>query len=62
MSKLITIRELCNLLSVSRPTVYRKTRDPESDFPKPIHISTNAVRFRLSDVEAFIQKRAEGAI
>ena len=55
-SKLITIRELCNILSISRPTVYRKTRDPKSDFPKPIHISTNAVRFRLSDVEAFIDR------
>lgn len=56
MSKLITIRELCNLLSISRPTVYRRTRDLESSFPRPIHIGVNAVRFRLSDVESYIER------
>lgn len=59
MYKLITIRELCELLSISRPTVYRKIKEPESDFPRPIRIGANAVRFRLSDVEIFINRKLE---
>lgn len=60
MSKLITIRELCDLLSISRPTVYRKTRDPKSGFPRPIHIGPSSVRFKIDDVEAFITRKLEG--
>ena len=60
MSKLITIRELCALLSISRPTVYRRTRDPESGFPRPVHIGANAVRFRLCDVETYVASLVAG--
>lgn len=56
MSKLITIKELCSLLSISRPTVYRRTRDPESGFPRPLHIGANAIRFRLADVENYVSE------
>lgn len=62
MSKLITIKELCSLLSISRPTVYRRTKDPESGFPRPLHIGVNAVRFRLSDVESYIESLSMGRL
>lgn len=54
MSKLITIKDVCDLLKISRPTVYRRTRDPKSGFPRPVHVGENAVRFRLCDVEAYV--------
>lgn len=59
MTKLITINQLCVLMNISRPTVYRKTREPLSGWPRPIHIGVNSVRFRLDDVEAFINQQME---
>lgn len=60
-NQLITIKQLCSLLSISRPTVYRRTRDPQSGFPCPVHIGSNAVRFRMADVERYVSELVEAA-
>ncbi|HDN9023113.1 TPA: AlpA family phage regulatory protein [Aeromonas veronii] len=61
-SNLITMKELCELMRISRPTVYRRTKDPESGFPRPLHIGVNAVRFRLSDVESYIESLSKAEV
>ena len=59
LDRLVKIQELCEILGISKATVYRKiTQLPE--FPKPIKIST-ATRFRESDVQTFIRGDAAAA-
>ncbi|MCK5615456.1 helix-turn-helix domain-containing protein [Candidatus Pacearchaeota archaeon] len=53
MEKLITIQQLCDLIQVSRSTVYEWTHIgfiPHYKFP-------NGVRFRISDIEKWLKKR-----
>ena len=53
---LITTAEAAKLLGVTRSTLARwRTSDPE--FPKAIQLGPQAVRFRIADVHAFIDKR-----
>lgn len=53
ISKLITEASMCELLAISRATVYR-WRKNNPNFPKAIHIGPRAIRYELSSVEAYI--------
>lgn len=53
--RLITPRQVCAWLSVSRSTLYRLQRTP--DFPKRIIISTNRRGFRFAEIEYWIESR-----
>lgn len=56
-SKLITIKQLAYELGVSTRTIYRALQtDP--DFPRPLKLSSRATRFRLADLEPYLQKKA----
>lgn len=48
---LIRLVDLCELLGVSRSTIY--TWVSEGTFPAPLHIGQRAVRWRMEDVEAW---------
>jgi prophage regulatory protein len=47
---LMRLAEVCKLFGVSRSTVYKWMT--EGSFPRPVHISERAVRWRWEDVEA----------
>jgi len=48
---LIRLTELCELLGVSRSTVYKWMA--EGTFPPPVRVSERAVRWRTADIEAW---------
>ncbi|MFM4748389.1 helix-turn-helix transcriptional regulator [Aeromonas veronii] len=56
-SNLITIGTLCEMLAISRPTVWRRRKD-DPTFPQPIYIGVRAIRFRVSDTLAYIENLA----
>jgi prophage regulatory protein len=45
---LLRLRQLCELLSISRSTVYKWVS--EGTFPSPVRISERAVRWRTEDI------------
>ena len=53
-SQLLTQRAVCEALAISRPTLWR-WRKGDPAFPQPVYIGPRAVRFKLSDVEAYIE-------
>jgi len=59
--QLLTVMELANLLQVTERTCWRLTRQAEAGigiFPKPLRIAPRTVRWRTSDVEAYIARLA----
>ncbi len=52
---LLTRREVERRTGLSRSTLYRKMR--EGTFPVPLKISERAVRWRDSDIRAYIDSR-----
>jgi excisionase family DNA binding protein len=61
IEKLISKRGVAESLGVHPQTVMRLVR--ENKFPKPLHFhgARSTVRFRASDVEAWIEQRANAA-
>ncbi|MGY3857911.1 helix-turn-helix transcriptional regulator [Aeromonas intestinalis] len=53
-SLLLTDKELAAELNVSRPTLWR-WRKKVPNFPQPIKIGPRAVRYRRTDIIAFIE-------
>ena len=52
---LLTRREVERRTGLSRSTLYRKMR--EGTFPVPLKISERAVRWRESEIRAYIESR-----
>lgn len=52
---LLTRREVERRTGLSRSTIYRKMR--EGTFPVPLKISERAVRWRESDIRAYVDSR-----
>lgn len=55
--RLLTVKELAAVLSMHERTCWRLTRmaeDGHGHFPQPLRIGPQTVRWRLSDVEAYI--------
>ncbi|CAM7659210.1 MULTISPECIES: helix-turn-helix transcriptional regulator [Klebsiella/Raoultella group] len=56
---LLTVKQLCIRLGISRSTVERLRRSPESSFPEAIYIGPNSVRFSETEIEAWVQARRQ---
>ena len=52
---LLTRREVERRTGLSRSTIYRKMRD--GSFPVPLKVSERAVRWRESDIRAYVDSR-----
>ena len=52
---LLTRREVERRTGLSRSTIYRKMRD--GTFPVPLKVSERAVRWRESDIRAYVDSR-----
>ncbi|KAE9626335.1 MULTISPECIES: helix-turn-helix transcriptional regulator [Aeromonas] len=59
---LITIKQLCNRLAVSRATVERLRRSPKDAFPKAIPIGPNSIRFDEREVEQWLISRSRKVV
>lgn len=51
---LLTRKQVADYFGVHVQTIWRWVR--EGRFPPPIHISDKAVRWRVSDIDAFVKK------
>lgn len=56
--QLIRPKQLCSLLNISIPTLYRWMDNGDLPFPK-IKIGPGAVGFRQTDVEKYIEDQTE---
>ena len=52
---LLTRREVERRTGLSRSTLYKKMRD--GTFPVPLKVSARAVRWRASDIRAYVDSR-----
>jgi len=55
--RLLNVRELAAMLGIHERTCWRLAAEAEAghgDFPKPLRIGPKTVRWRLSDVEAYL--------
>jgi len=53
--QLLTIKEMAKMLNISPRSIYNKTHRKSAEQPPvPVKRIGKAIRFRLSDVEAFI--------
>ena len=50
-----TRQQVEKLFQVSRPTLYRWIK--QGKFPKQVHLGANMVRWRVSDIKAWIEER-----
>lgn len=53
-NQLLSVKQVCEITSISRSTVYRKVE--AGTFPPPVHLGGNMVRWVLRDVQNWIQK------
>lgn len=58
--QLLREKEVCKLISISRTTLWRWHN--WGDFPRPIHLGANTVRWRSADVIKWLHKRVEESI
>lgn len=56
-TQLLTVNQVCEKLAISRPTLWRRRND-DANFPQPIYLGSRALRFRLADVEVYIETLA----
>lgn len=58
MSVLLTCRDVCDTLQISRQAVYRKLRtDPA--FPRPIHVGASSPRWKRDELENWVESLSE---
>ena len=57
MKKLLNIHQVCELVHLSRVTIWRLCR--ENKFPQPLHTSEKNRAWRLDEIEQWIDERSE---
>lgn len=57
--QMLSTLQVAELLGVSRFTVSRWHNEPGNDFPKPARLAANCLRWRLGDIEAWVQSRVD---
>ena len=61
IAEIASTKKKPGLLPVSPATIWRWSRDPASDFPKPFKLSDSVTVWDRESVENFIAKRSSGA-
>lgn len=56
----LRVADVCALLCISRPTLWRLRR--ASEFPAPTYLSRRSIGWRRSDVEAWTRTRPEAVL
>lgn len=55
--QLLKVEQVANILCMSKSHVWAQAKDV-SDFPKPFKLSAKQTRWKLSEVDAYIQARS----
>ena len=57
MDELLTRPEVEGLVRLKKSAIYRLSDDPDSDFPRPLKIGPKAIRWRRSELTAWLDSR-----
>ena len=57
-ARLIKVGEVAEILGIGTSTVWKYSKQ-NAGFPQPLPISARSTRWRLSDVEKFVDSKAE---
>jgi predicted DNA-binding transcriptional regulator AlpA len=55
--QLLKVEQVADILAMSKSHVWAQAKDAP-DFPKPFKLSAKQTRWKLSDVDAYIQARS----
>ena len=58
-TRLLTLNQVADYLSVDKATVLRWTRNPAAKFPQPIQLTASTKRWRLTDINQWIETKAQ---
>lgn len=53
--KLLSTKELLDILKISRKTLQRYRQ--ETDFPEPVKLSSRNFRWKLNEIETYLERR-----
>ena len=56
MQLMLSDKEVAAMLGIGVSTVWKKTNDPSSGFPKPFNITDRARRWRKSDILKWVKE------
>lgn len=56
-SRFVAMKEACEIVGLSRATIWREQQKPHADFPKPIKLTVGRVAFLRSELEAWTERR-----
>jgi predicted DNA-binding transcriptional regulator AlpA len=56
-NQLLKVEKVASILSISKSHVWAQVND-NPDFPKPFKLSARQTRWKLSEVDAYIEARA----
>ena len=62
--QLLTVKDMSALLKLHMRTIWRMTgqaEDGHCDFPRPLRLGGKTVRWRATDVAAYLDRLAQGA-
>jgi predicted DNA-binding transcriptional regulator AlpA len=51
---IISVKQVQALTCLSRTTIWRKTHDPDDDFPIPVRLSHKSIGFYAHEIEAYL--------
>ena len=60
MDRLMTVKDVAAAVSLSKATIYNRLSD--KTFPRPVKVGGKAVRWRQSDIEAWIEGLSTGVV
>ena len=55
--RIVRIAEVAHMTGLSRPSIYRLTREGKDHFPPSIRLGANSIGWRLSAVESWLRYR-----
>ncbi len=56
MEQMLTARDVCEVLRISRATLYRMLQ--RNEIPKPVTVSLRAKRWKSSEIDKFMEENS----
>jgi len=59
MERFLTVEQVCEMLSITRVTLWTWRRHTNNGFPAPLSLPSGNLRWRLSDIDAWTRRGAK---
>ena len=60
MRKIVRPKAVAAQVNYSRTQIWRKSNDPDDDFPAPIQLGPNSIGFFQDEIDAYLESRPRG--